>query len=516
MRKPGFPEYPGISRPEQNLRGIWYFLPRERSIFMKEITLEELEPKEVLREFYGLCGIPHGSGNIRKISDYLMKWAAEHGIRAVQEPCGNVIMYVPGTPGYEKHETVVLQGHMDMVAVKDPGIAKDMEKEGLDLLSDGNYLYANGTSLGGDDGIAIAYALAVFADPSIPHPPLELLATVNEETGMDGAMAFDASLISGRTLLNIDSEDEGIFLTGCAGGTTVKLMFPAERETEAAFTGLEVRLFGLAGGHSGTEIDKGRKNAVLELATLLRAAREQTPFRLAEINGGEKDNAIPAEARALLAVSQGTEEAVIESVQDVFDLFAGELHAAEPGMRLMLTKLPSERVPLTDADTNRALEFLSVLPFGVSKMSDELPGIVETSNNVGICRTEDSCLTVQLSVRSMKETEKIAFCGELSSLADRFGAEMTRNSDYPGWSYRPDSPLRDKMVKVYTEFTGQPPVLTAIHAGLECGLLLEKLPDLDCVSFGPDILDIHTTKERLDLASTGRVWEFLKRLLREM
>jgi len=506
---------------------------------MKEDDLNFLEPKQVLREFYKLCSMPHGSGNIQMISDYLVSWAKDHNLSVTQETCGNVVMRKPGTAGYEDHPTVVLQGHMDMVAVKEPGICKDMETEGLDLETDGEFLYAKGTTLGGDDGIALAYAMAILASDDIPHPPLELLATVNEETGMDGAIAFDPSLIKGRILLNIDSEEEGTLLTGCAGGATIRVKLPVEREERAgdacegtceektdgacvtgssacARANLSVRLYGLAGGHSGTEIDKGHKNAILELATLLRVGTTQAAFGLVSISGGEKDNAIPCDAEAIISCDAGEVDKVIEALQDVYDLFAGELAEAEAGVKFMIAKVGEEPAPMTEQSTEQVLELLCRLPFGVAKMSEDLEGIVETSNNVGICKTEGDEVVIALSVRSMKEEEKEKLCAQIGEIAKEFGAEVSRNSEYPGWSYRPHSPLREKMVEVYTAMYGEPPMLQAIHAGLECGLLIQKLPDLDCVSFGPNIFDIHTTKERLDLASTKRVWEYILELLKEM
>lgn len=468
--------------------------------------LKGLTPETVFRYFEEICNIPHGSGNTKAISDYLAGFAKQRGLRYVQEPCGNVIIYADATPGYENEPGIVLQGHMDMVAVKEESCAKDMTTEGLDLFTDGTLVGARGTSLGGDDGIALAYALAVLSDPTISHPALDFVATIDEETGMDGAHAIDPAHIRGRRLLNIDSEEEGIFIVGCAGGATLRLHLPLLRES---FPGkcYTVSVRGLQGGHSGTEIEKNRSNAILLLARVLKKLKKDRELRVISITGGTKDNVIPSEAAALVkAASAPDVKAVTEELRRAF---AGK----EDGLQIVVSEASAAETDALTKDSEEALlKLLNLLPFGVQAMS-VLPGLVETSDNVGIIRSDGSEAEIAVSVRSLFESEKETLCAKIISLAELLGATVTRNSEYPGWQYRAESPLREKAVAAYTEQYGEAPLVQTIHAGLECGLLLAKLPDLDAISMGPNINDIHSTKERLEIASVQRTWELLKKVL---
>ena len=478
---------------------------------MKNRILSGLTPEPVFRYFEEICGIPHGSGNTKAISDYLAAFAEEKGLSYVQEPCGNVVIHADATPGYEKEPGIVLQGHMDMVAVKEPDCPKDMMTEGLDLFTDGALVGARGTSLGGDDGIALAFALAVLSDPEIPHPAIDFVATIDEETGMDGAHAIDPANIRARRLLNIDSEEEGIFIVGCAGGATLRLHMPLTRETgTGAFYTVSVR--GLKGGHSGTEIEKNRSNAILLLARVIREMKKTQDLRVVSVNGGTKDNVIPSEATAIVRAPKKPDSDAVAAV------LGSALAGKEDGFSVTVseTAAPSEEAVsnvLTRQSEENLLTLLNLLPFGVQAMS-VLPGLVETSDNVGIINTRGGEAEIAVSVRSLIESEKEALCEEIGTLARLFGATVSRNSEYPGWQYRPDSPLREKVVKAYREQYGREPLVQTIHAGLECGLMIDKLPELDAVSMGPDINDIHSTKERLDIASVQRTWELLLRVLR--
>ncbi|MBO4398960.1 MAG: aminoacyl-histidine dipeptidase [Lachnospiraceae bacterium] len=468
--------------------------------------LKGLTPEAVFRYFEEICNIPHGSGNTKAISNYLAGFAKQRGLRYVQEPCGNVIIYADATPGYENEPGIVLQGHMDMVAVKEESCAKDMMTEGLDLFTDGTLVGARGTSLGGDDGIALAYALAVLSDPTIPHPALDFVATIDEETGMDGAHAIDPAHIRGRRLLNIDSEEEGIFIVGCAGGATLRLHLSLARES---FPGkcYTVSVRGLQGGHSGTEIEKNRSNAILLLARVLKKLKKDRELRVISIIGGTKDNVIPSEAAALVkAASAPDVKAVTEELRRA-------LAGKEDGLQIVVSEASAAETDALTKDSEEALlKLLNLLPFGVQAMS-VLPGLVETSDNVGIIRSDGSEAEIAVSVRSLFESEKETLCAKIISLAELLGATVTRNSEYPGWQYRAESPLREKAVAAYTEQYGEAPLVQTIHAGLECGLLLAKLPDLDAISMGPNINDIHSTKERLEIASVQRTWELLKKVL---
>lgn len=506
---------------------------------MKKRVLEGLEPAAVLQYFEEICGIPHGSGNIQQISDYLVDFAKAQGLQYVQEPCGNVIIRAEATPGYEDKPGVILQGHMDMVAVKDADCTKDMEKEGLDIFlempADGaaqkgdaatklpfkGLVGARGTSLGGDDGIAIAMAMAVLADKTIPHPAIDFVATVNEETGMDGAIALDPAHVRERRLINLDSEDEGIFIAGCAGGATLRLRLPIEREDLPGADVYTITLSGLLGGHSGTEIHKNRANAILLMGRVLRSL---PGVRLLFLDGGTKDNAIPVSAKAIVAIptgftaAQDTSGAQNETTLDISGILAelrNALAGKEDGLSITVEKHEGSmsRVGVLKADCQeKLLKLLAILPFGPAAMST-LPDLVETSDNVGIIRTTEDMVEIATSVRSLIESEKQALIEKITTMSELCGATVSRNSEYPGWQYRMESPLRDLAVAAYREQYGEEPQVLTIHAGLECGLLLEKIPDLDAISMGPQMHDIHTTKERMDVASVERTWRLLLSIL---
>ncbi len=485
--------------------------------------LESLKPNSVWKFFEEICAIPHGSGNTDAIRAYLQDFAKTRGLSCITEPCGNVIIKKPATAGCEAAPAVVLQGHMDMVAVKEPGCEKDMAKDGLTLVlsEDGQFVSAEGTSLGGDDGIAIAYGLAVLDADDIAHPAIELVATVDEETGMDGARELVPDDIAGRRWLNLDSEDEGILLVGCAGGLTQKSSFPIVRETVSGEL-LKISVTGCKGGHSGTEIDKNRLNATLVLAALLDAMNCGKMLQPLWIEGGEKDNAIPTTASMVICVNEYERLAVCRA----FDLAERKLldayRAQEPGLTFLLEETTEGREftiqegsyrVMNAASVENVLNFLLLVPFGVSAMSVEPAGLVETSDNVGIVRTIGETVVVDSSVRSMVEVKKQQLGDRIARLTALCGGIAERHSEYPGWRYREYSPLRDAWVATYREQYGAEPSVQTIHAGLECGLILEHMPETDAISFGPNIFDIHTTAERMEVASVERTWDLLVRLL---
>ncbi len=478
---------------------------------MENRVLKDLQPEKVFGYFEEICAIPHGSHNIQKISDYLAAWAKAKNFSCTQEKCGNIIIRVPASAGYEASPVLILQGHMDMVAVKEADLAMDMEREGLRLRVEGDYVFAEGTSLGGDDGIALAYGLAI-ADSDAPHPPLELLFTVNEETGMDGARELDVSHLTGRSMVNLDAEEEGVLLVGCAGGASIELTAKPQ-SAPAKGAGYRVFLSGLQGGHSGAEIHKNRENAIAVLARLLDGLSKTVSYTLCGFFGGSKDNVIPSEAEAWIFCEEDPAEALSGQFQEIF----AELSSKEPKICFALAPASwkSEDVPAISADdAKRLLGLLQVLPFGVVRMSADMQGVVETSANIGtVCIKEQ--ISITCSVRSMAASAKDQLCRQIEILAKAFGYDVRIHSAYPGWTYRKDSPLRDAMLRIYEECCGAPPVVCAIHAGLECGLFLEKMPELDCISMGPDIFDIHSTRERLSISSTQRVFACLQKLLAE-
>lgn len=476
-------------------------------------VLSNLEPQSVFHYFEEITKIPHGSGNVEQISNFLAAFAEERGLFHIQDAWKNVIIVKEATPGYEKEPTVILQGHMDMVAVKKPDCDIDMKTEGLRVAVDGDKIFAEGTSLGGDDGIAVAYALALLDSDSISHPKLEVIITVDEEVGMDGAREIDLSMLTGNRMVNLDSEDEGIFLTSCAGGARVKCDLKLETQRLEGLT-YEVTVGGLLGGHSGGEIDKERGNSNCLFGRLLRRLCEKMPVGLAELKGGLADNAIPRETAGLLVIDTTDSEKFASVLDTVEKEIQSELSSKDPDVFIKATEKESVAMECTTAEsTRKAANFLSAVPNGVQAMSADMPGLVETSLNLGILEYAGGELRAEFSVRSSVESAKNALIGKLFALTELAGGSNTVTGDYPGWKFRKDSPLREKMVRLYEEMYGKAPKVEAIHAGLECGILGSKISDLDCVSMGPDMRDIHTTEETLSISSTRRVWEYLVRLL---
>lgn len=474
-------------------------------------VLDQLEPKNVFRFFEALCAIPHGSRNTKAISDWCVAFGRERGLEVYQDEAYNVILIREATPGYEDAEPILLQGHLDMVCEKAPDCAKDMEKEGLDLAVDGDAVYARGTTLGGDDGIAVAMALAALEDEALPHPRLEVVLTTEEEIGMLGAAALDVSPLRGRKLVNLDSEDEGVFTVSCAGGNMTICTLPLLREP---FSGavLTVTVGGLVGGHSGAEIHRGRGNADVLLGRVLRAMSQRTELRLLRADGGLKDNAIPTAARATVAVSDMA--AALAAAAEVERACKRELQAVDPGVFIRAEMGESGETPMDRATTEKVVCLLTCAPSGVQTMSQEIPGLVQTSLNLGVLTTGETALTATFCVRSSLSSEKELLKDRLVCLTEQLGGTTAFFGDYPPWEYRRESALRERMTAVFRAQYGREPKIEALHAGLECGLLSGKLPGLDCVSIGPDLRDIHTPRERMSIASVQRVWAFVTEVLR--
>ncbi len=478
---------------------------------MKAVKLAGLQPASVFGYFEKLCSYPHGSGNTKQISDYLVSFAQEHGLRYIQDDLNNVILFGEGTCGYEDHEPVVLQGHMDMVCDKDADCPIDMDTQGLDVTHDGTYVFAKGTTLGGDNGIAVAYALALLADKTIPHPPLEVIITVDEETGMFGATGIDLSMLKGRTLLNLDSEDEGIFTVSCAGGARGTISLPVHRR---AVYGPCVRLTveGLQGGHSGVEIHKNRANANKAMGELLSRVQKLMPLCITKLTGGSKDNVITHSCQVTL-VAMGMHP---EKINEVAQQLENEIREQydEPNVKIYGDDVDAlGGNALTTEDTAKVIALLCAAPNGVQSWSQDIEGLVQTSLNLGVVRLEEQ-LHMTFAVRSSVNQEKRELLAKLRELAQFNGADYSEVGDYPAWEYKKDSRLRETMVEVYRQMYGAEPQVVAIHAGLECGILSDKLPGLDCVSIGPNMKDIHTSREKLEIASTRRTWEFLLEVLK--
>lgn len=478
--------------------------------------LENLEPQNVFYYFEEICKIPHGSGNTGQISDYLKAFADEHGLYCRQDELNNIIMIKEASKGYEDHEPVLLQGHMDMVAVKDADCTIDMTKDGLQLEILGDRLTAKGTSLGGDDGIAVAFALALLAGEEYRHPRIELILTVDEEVGMEGATGLTVDDLTAKRMINLDQEEEKIFITGCAGGARIDIRKKTETEQVKGVL-CKLKISGLQGGHSGQEINKERGNAICLMGRLLAALQEKTPVYLKEVSGGTADNAIPNEVCAEIVVTEWTED-IAAFMEEKFCGLKAEFAGKEDGLKCEL------QVGAEDAlievcnrkDSEQWIHLLNVIPHGVIANSVKMKGLVETSLNPGILNVSAVEGMVSTSVRSSNAAAKEALINQLKSLAALCDATVGIRGDYPGWDYDPDSPLREKMVTIYEEMYGVKPQIEAIHAGLECGIFQSKIPGLDCVSIGPDMQDIHTTRETLSIPSVQRVWKFLLKVLESL
>lgn len=478
--------------------------------------LENLEPQDVFYYFEEICKIPHGSGNTGQISDYLKAFADEHGLYCRQDELNNIIMIKEASKGYEDHEPVLLQGHMDMVAVKDADCTIDMTKDGLQLEILGDRLTAKGTSLGGDDGIAVAFGLALLAGEEYRHPRIELILTVDEEVGMEGATGLTVDDLTAKRMINLDQEEEEIFITGCAGGARIDIRKKTETEQVKGVL-CKLKISGLQGGHSGQEINKERGNAICLMGRLLAALQEKTPIYLKEVNGGTADNAIPNEVCAEIVVTEWTED-IAAFMEEKFCGLKAEFAGKEDGLKCEL------QVGAEDAlievcnrkDSEQWIHLLNVIPHGVIANSVKMKGLVETSLNPGILNVSAVEGMVSTSVRSSNAAAKEALINQLKSLAALCDATVGIRGDYPGWDYDPDSPLREKMVTIYEEMYGVKPQIEAIHAGLECGIFQSKIPGLDCVSIGPDMQDIHTTRETLSIPSVQRVWKFLLKVLESL
>ena len=461
-----------------------------------------------IRFFEEISKIPRGSGNTGAVADYLEAFAKGRRLFCMRDEHNNVIIRKPATVGREDRPGIIFQGHTDIVAEKTKNVNIDMQKERLSLFRDGDFLRANGTTLGADDGIAVAYALAVLDSDSIEHPEFEAIFTSDEEIGLIGASGLDATNIKGRMLINIDSDDEGIFTAGCAGGVRTDITLPIRR---ALFCGKTYRLSlsGLTGGHSGIEIDKGRGNAIKKLAEMLYSIPR---LRLVSLCGGNADNAIPRDAEAVFMLTSPITDFELSSINKIIN----SLKRIEPAAEYSLCEIKAKDIPLDGISSAKAVSLIMREPSGVISMSRDIEGLVETSLNIGIARLDKSALSLSFSIRSSVNRGKLEVCERVRQIAEGHGARVTYQADYPAWEYRKDSYLRNIMCEVYEDMYGKAPKVVTIHAGLECGILTDKIPGLDCISIGPDNFDIHTPNEHLSLSSATRVWEYLIEVLRRI
>ena len=478
-----------------------------------------MKPKQVFDIFAEICKVPRPSKHEERISQWLQDFAASHGIECVVDEAMNVIMRVPATPGYEDHEGVILQAHMDMVCEKNGDVEHDFMNDPIQTWVDGEWLKAKGTTLGADNGIGIAMALAVITDPELQHPAIECLFTVDEETGLTGAMKLQDGMLKSKRLINLDSEDDGQIFIGCAGGidTLAKMHYNGERlEAKGERLAIRLSVSGLMGGHSGDDINKGRANANQLIVWFLARIWPQTEIQLASIHGGNLRNAIAREAEAVITIPMAYKEQIriewnnfVAQMEGVFGEVEKEMH-----LELETTDMPELFIPADKA--YRLIMALCECPHGMIAMSKEMPGLVETSTNLASIKMREGYIEVNTSQRSSIEASKHHLKWAVEQALSLACDEVTHGDGYPGWAPNPNSPLLEVVKKAYTDLFKAEPQVLAIHAGLECGLFLEKYPYLDMVSIGPQMYGVHSPQERLSIPSTERCYAWLRQTLKSL
>lgn len=483
---------------------------------MSTSVLKDLKPYEVFKCFEEISQIPRGSGNEKGISDYLVSFAKELGLEVIQDSALNVIIKKPATLGYENAPTIIIQGHLDMVCEKNIGTEHDFEKDPLSLRVEGDYVYATGTTLGADNGIAIAYGMALLASKDIAHPAIEVLLTTDEETGMGGAMNLNPEDIKGRMLINIDSEEEGKLLVSCAGGLRDKITLPIQYE-EISVKGNEVvlKVRGLKGGHSGMDINKERGNSNKIMGRVLVDLLGEIDYRVISLNGGSKNNAIPREFDARLMLLEDKIDVLKDRIQHWNKTLKNELKASDPEVKIELEvlELKSQKAFSKDS-TEKAVKLLYLIPNGIQTMSIEIKGLVQSSTNLGVVTTDENVVTYDSAIRSSIGTFKEDILAQSRLIAELMGAKISTQSAYPEWQYDANSKIRKIFEKVYKDLTGETPEIVAIHAGVECGLFKEKFGEIDMISFGPNLYDVHTPDEHVSISSVERMWNYLIEVLK--
>ncbi|MBS4956446.1 MAG: aminoacyl-histidine dipeptidase [Clostridium sp.] len=479
--------------------------------------LQSLEPKKVFEYFEAISNIPRGSGNEKGISDYLLNFGKSLGLESIQDKALNVIIKKPGTKGYENAPTVIIQGHMDMVCEKNNGVEHDFEKDPLKLRIVDDYIYATDTTLGADNGIAVAYAMAILASNDIPHPPIEVLITTDEETGMSGAMAINKEHIDGKILINLDNEEEGYLLVSCAGGIRSTATLNIEKQDIKDKKLIKINISGLKGGHSGMDIIKERGNSNKILGRVLKGLSKEVEFNIVKLNGGSKNNAIPREAEAVITINSSDEKTVIDVIRNWNDIIGNELRTQDSGLKIEALSIDDkEEKEFTDESTKKVVDLLYIYPNGINSKSVEIDGLVESSTNLGVLTTSDTAVEFDSAIRSSVPSLKEEIVLRSKTIVELFGGEFTTTADYPGWEYNPDSKIREICQKVHKDLYGNEAKIVAIHAGVECGLFNEKLGDLDMISFGPNLYDVHTPDEHMSISSVRNCYEYLKAILKEI
>ena len=474
------------------------------------MVLKGLKPEKVFEYFELLCSVPHGSGNTKQISDLCVNFAKEHGLKCRQDEFNNVVIFKDATVGYENAETIILQGHMDMVCAAEPDCGIDMKTDGLNLLVDGDWIKAKGTSLGGDNCIAVAIIMAILADDNMAHPALEAVFTTDEETGMDGAMGLDVSDLKGKCLINLDSEEEGFLTVSCAGGIRTECVFKADFETlPENYSAVKIVIEGLKGGHSGVDIDKGRASATELIGRLLYKAEKEFGIRLCSISGGTFTNVIPLYCEAVVAVENEKLDQLVKLCKDYEEMFKFEYAAVETGLALNASIIGKVAKMASVERSRKIFSFMLLSPYGVQAMSMDIPGLVQTSLNLGVAATGEENFILSYSIRSSILSQKLMLVERLEELCAQFDATMSCHAAYPGWAFRKESKLRDALSASCAAVLGKVPEITATHGGLECGLFMEKISGLDCVSLGPNLKEVHSVREQLNISSTERLYRII-------
>lgn len=477
-------------------------------------VLNNLNPELVFKYFEEISQIPRGSGDEKAISDYLKAFGEKLGLETIQDNALNVIIKKPATPGYENLPGVILQGHMDMVCEKNKDTVHDFSKDPLKLQIKDDHIYATGTTLGADNGIAVAMSMAVLSDNTLKHPQIEVIITSDEEAGMSGAMALDGSMISGKYIINLDSEEEGYLLVSCAGGVTAMSIFDLEyNDTGSDKQAMLVEIGGLLGGHSGMDIIKQRGNSNILMGRLLNLL--DVNFDLCKISGGSKNNAIPRESEATILVDKCDVDKIKSSIKNIEAIFKNEYATSDNGVSVSVKETTCDKA-LTDACKDKLITFMNLIPNGIQTMSMDIEGLVQSSTNLGVVFEKDNQIVFESALRSSVATLKDDMTNKIDLLTNHLGGEFVLESSYPAWEYAKDSKLENICVDVYEKMTGKKPIIMAIHAGLECGLLLEQIPNAQAISLGPDMHDVHTPNEHLSISSTKNTWDYLVQILESM
>lgn len=478
-------------------------------------VLDRFSPSDVFDYFEQICRIPRETGDMEAIVSYILDFANKNNLSYKQDKVGNIVIYKDATYGYEDRETVIIQGHLDMICEKnyDLEYKHDFKKDPLNLAVMDDYVFAKGTSLGADDGIAIAFMLALLADDSLDHPAIEAVFTIDAQQGMYGAKNFDISLLEGRRMINLDHSVEGEILTSSAGGRKIKCTFPVNVEN---YTGIKYNLVisGLFGGHSGIEIDKGRGNANLLMGRFVHYIAKRVPIRIGYLKGGLSDDVIPREAKAEIYIEEKYVEKVDELISEFVDIIEKEYGDVEDNLTMYGENLGMETSIVLDIVSQKKVGFLiNTIPDGIIKMSRNGDDLVQTSLNCGIMRLHRDHFDLIINIRSLAASEKEAVSDKLEYLTESVGGEFTVESDYPAWEYVEESDFREIAFDIYQRCFEKNPRITGFHSGLECGVFFEKIKGIDIISFGPEILNPNTTKERLHIPSAQRAYELLLEIL---